>query len=137
MELEKGQFFRTNYKGRVDYVIDKFIDEDTGKLIYETINPSRDLNGNVDYYLEAEGLTIYKASKDIYDIIDNKDLLKVYIDDIDYLTQVIKENNELVVYVAGKRYTLEDLKQLDAINTIYGMQDLLRVGLNVRDLEEE
>ena len=110
MELEKGQFFRTNYKGRVDYVIDKFIDEDTGKLIYETINPSRDLNGNVDYYLEAEGLTIYKASKDIYDIIDNKDLLKVYIDDIDYLTQVIKENNELVVYVAGKRYTLEDLK---------------------------
>ena len=137
MELEKGQFFRTIYKGRVDYVIDKFIDEDTGKLIYETINPSRDLEGKVDYYQEADGLTIYKASKDIYDIIDNKDLLLVFIDDIDYLTQVIKENNELVVYVKGKRYTLEDLKQLEAVNTIYGMQDLLRVGLNLRDLEEE
>lgn len=137
MKLEKGQFFRTNYKSKIDYVVDTFIDEDTGKLFYETINPSTDANGNRDYCIEADKLTIYKASNNIYDIIDNKDLLKVFIEDIDYLTQVIKEENELVVYIKGKRYTLEDLKQLDAINTIYGMQDLLKVGLNVRDLEEE
>lgn len=137
MNLEKGQYFRTNYKSKIDYVVDKFIDEDTGKLVYETINPSKDLNGNVDYYIEADKLTIYKASNDFYDILENKDLLLVYIDDVDYLTQLIKENNELVAYIKGKRYTLEDLKQLDAVNTIYGMLDLLKVGLNVRDLEEE
>lgn len=137
MNLEKGQYFRTNYKSKIDYVVDKFIDEDTGKLIYETINPSTTIDGKVDYYIEAEKVNVYKASNDFYEIIEAKDLLKVFIDDIDYLTQVIKENNELVAYIKGKRYTLEDLKQLDAVNTIYGMQDLLRIGLNVRDLEEE
>ena len=136
MELEKGQFFRTNYKSKINYVIDVFTDEDTGKLIYEVANPTIEADGKRNYYIEAESLDIYKASRDVYDIIDNRDLLQVFINDIDYLTQVRKEEDKLVAYIEGKKYTLEELKQLDAINTIYGMQDLLLKGLNLRDLEE-
>ena len=136
MELEKGQFFRTHYKSKINYVIDVFTDEDTGKLIYEVANPTIEADGKRNYYIEAESLDIYKASRDVYDIIDNRDLLQVFINDIDYLTQVRKEEDKLVAYIEGKKYTLEELKQLDAINTIYGMQDLLLKGLNLRDLEE-
>ena len=136
MKLEKGQYFRTSYKSKINYIVDKFIDEDTKKLVYEVATPRIDADGRKDYYIEAEELTIYKASNSFYDLIESKDLLKVFLNDIDYLTQVINENNELVAYIKGKRYTLEELKQLDAVNTIYGMQDLINLGLNVRDLEE-
>lgn len=125
--LQKGHYFRVKMLGKINFIVDKWQDEDTGKYCYELFKPIRiEPMGELLDVIESEKelttdddvLSIEKIAYNYYDLIDTNDIIKVYIDDIMYIGRVKRKDNELITYLDGTKYYLKDLIQQEAITSV-------------------
>lgn len=142
--LEKGHFFRSKGIG-INFIVDKWQDEDTGKWCYEFLKPIRIkplgelinvVENTTEITTDEKVLHIEKIAYNYYDLIDVSDIIRVFINDVEYVGYIKKENNELITYLDGTKYYLKDLIKEKSIRDVTSEYETFDNSIN-NDVECE